>query len=538
MDEALIQAVEHALQNGDLCQAELLCRQTLDTSPHDADAFGLLGKLAYQIGDTEAAVLCFRQALVIDGNRHQLYNYLGTALKELGQWNAAVAAFRQALTLRPDDNDAAYNLGTAWLEQGHYEAAAACFETVLTRHSNHADTLNNFGVALHGLGRLAAAEAAYHHALATQPTHADALNNLGAIYQETCRPDDALQCHRAALKHRPDFAAAHMNYARLLLLQGLYGPGWREYAWRTHPAQLEPVFVYPYPFPLWAGEPLAGKTLLIHAEQGLGDEIMYASILPEIITEAGHCIIECNKRLGMLFQRSFPAATVVGINRDQPEWATQVAQWINHAPPIDYQIPIGGLPRWRRVTAADFSHHAGYLQANLQRAAYWRQRLMTLGRGRKIGISWRGGTAKTGGARRSIDLDQLHPLLETPDTQFISLQYDSTPAELADFQQRTGVTLHHWQEAIDNYDETAALTASLDQVISVCTAAVHLAGALGKPTWIFTPAMPEWPYGLSGETSLWYPSVRLFRQASGEDWATVIARVARALPAAVNHHHD
>jgi len=536
MDDALIQAAEHALHDGDLRRVESLCRQTLETAPQDSDAFGLLGKLAYQMGDAEAAALCFQQAIIIDGNRPALHNHLGTALKELGQWEAAIAAFRQALALQPDNDDAAYNLGTAWLQQGRHEAAAATFEAVLTRHPDHADTLNNLGVALHGLGRLEAAAAAYRRALAAQPDHADAHNNLGALYQETYRLDEAILCHRTALELRPDFAAAHMNYARLLLLQGLYASGWKEYAWRTHPSQPEPVFVYPYPFPPWEGEPLAGKTLLVHAEQGLGDEIMYASILPEIVAEAGHCIIECNQRLEALFRRSFPAATVIGVNRNQSEWKTQAAQWVDQAPPVDYQMPIGSLPRQRRAAAVDFPRHGGYLQADPQRAADWRQRLTVLGGGLKIGISWRGGTAKTGGARRSMTLDQWRPLLETPDAHFINLQYDSGPEELAAFREQSGITLHHWPEAIDDYDETAALIASLDLVISVCTAAVHLAGALGRPTWVFTPAMPEWPYGLWGETLPWYPAVRLFRQVRGEDWEAVVARAARALSAFSRRH--
>jgi hypothetical protein len=253
---------------------------------------------------------------------------------------------------------------------------------------------------------------------------------------------------------------------------------------------------------------------------------MFASQLREILAQEGRCILECDPRLLALFRRSFPRLTVFG-SPPGGGLAPGVAPR-----PVDVMIEGGSLARLLRRAPADFPQHSGYLAADPDAVARWRERLVRLGPGLKVGISWQGGVRKTRQALRSIPLERLLPVLRAPDVRFVSLQYTADARnELAELRARHGVAIEHWQEGIDDYDQTAALVCGLDLVISVCTSLVHLTGALGKPVWVMTPLSPEWRYGIAGDSIPWYPSARLFRQDQYRKWDSVIERVAAALRA-------
>jgi hypothetical protein len=304
------------------------------------------------------------------------------------------------------------------------------------------------------------------------------------------------------------------------MLRGEFADGWRAYELRL---LSEGRIPRKFPCPRWRGEPLEGKTILVHAEQGLGDEIMFASCVPDLLAAGARCVIDCHPKLGTLFARSFPQALVhTGLQDDD-------VAWLAAYPAPDYETPAGSLPLHLRAHPEAFPRHAGYLAADPEKVARWRERLAGLGAGLKVGISWRGGTPGTRAPLRSLTLPQLDPILQTGGTRFVSLQYGTQPAEVEAFQARLGARFVHWQEALDDYDETAALVCALDLVVSVCTAVVHLSGALGRPAWVMTPFSPEWRYGHAGETMIWYPSVRLFRQPGLGAWPPVIDAVAGAL---------
>jgi len=263
--------------------------------------------------------------------------------------------------------------------------------------------------------------------------------------------------------------------------------------------------------------------LLVCCEQGLGDEIMFSSVLPEILQEAGHCIIECDERLAPLFSRSFPAATVFSVDRQVNEWNRVIERSGDRVPAFDYWTLAGTLPMHRRGSAEKFPKHQGYLGADSARVGHWREKLSELGKGLKVGISWRGGTVLSRADLRSLTLDQLRPLLAVNGVHFVNLQYGDTRGEIE------GFPVHHYPEALDDYDETASLVGALDLVVSVCTAVVHLGGALGRPVWVMAPSVAEWRYGHQDPSMIWYPSVRVFRQASAGKWDTVITQVIRSL---------
>jgi hypothetical protein len=305
------------------------------------------------------------------------------------------------------------------------------------------------------------------------------------------------------------------------LLNGDYQNGWPDYEMRLADRD---VPVRALRLPRWDGAALEGKTLLVYGEQGLGDQIMFASCLPDVIGGAGHCAVECAPRLEALFRRSFPAATVYAVSADGavPPESGKLS--------IDAEIPIGSLPLHVRYDRAAFPYHSGYLKSDTRSVEAWRKRLALLGSGLKVGISWRGGTPKTRGPLRSLPLPQWLPILKCPHVQFVSLQYSSNAeTELAALEAECSIRVVHWPEAIDDFDQTASLVCALDLVISVQTTVVHLAGALGRPAWALVAAVPEWRYLHEGSSLPWYPAVRLFRQPALHDWRSVVDRVAKEL---------
>jgi hypothetical protein len=330
-----------------------------------------------------------------------------------------------------------------------------------------------------------------------------------------------MESYQRALVLQPDYtlSAFHLALARLLL--GDFRHGWDDYELR----QLD----RDYPrraavYPRWDGSPLSTRTILVQREQGLGDEIMFSSCLPQVIETAAHCIIECEPRLLGIFRRSFPSAMVFASTSDvipPREIAEQV---------IDFAIPAGSVPRFLRKGVGDFPRHDGYLKADPQRIARWRERLSLLGPGLKVGISWIGGVRKTRREMRSLPLEAWLPILRLTGVSFVSLQYTADAGDAAAaFCERHGVPIEHWGEAIEDYEETAALVCALDLVVSVCTAVIHLAGALGRPVWVMAPYSPEWRYGFSGGTMPWYPSARVFRQPAFGEWGPVTESVAAEL---------
>jgi tetratricopeptide (TPR) repeat protein len=369
----------------------------------------------------------------------------------------------------------------------------------------------------------ARALAHFEAALRLRDDDAELYDFRGSMYQELGRLPEAFTDYERALALRPDFPLASFHRAMARLLVGDFERGWEGYELRRLSADHAPAAAG---LPRWDGAALAGRSLLVAREQGLGDEIMFASMLPQLIAQAGRVLVECDARLAAIFGRSFPAATVFGT-----ETGGGLPASIAPAP-IDAVIEAGSLPGLLRRRAADFPRHQGYLRADPQHVARWRERLAAIGPGLQVGLSWTGGVPRTRRELRSLSLDQLQPLLATPGVRFVSLQYTAGARDdIAAFRARSGIEVAHWPEAIDDYDQTAALVCALDLVVSVCTSLVHLGGALGRPVWVLAPVSPEWRYGFAGESMPWYPSVRLFRQPGYGEWEPVIAAAARELAA-------
>lgn len=444
--------------------------------------------------------------------------YHGVALLRQRRYEDAIDCFALAAHYRPDFAEARFQLGVAQIHLERFDDAVESFRKVVELKPDYADAHSNLGYVLYKhLERLDEAEAHLRRALQLDPEKIEAQTNLAMVLDHRGETAAALALYDRILGLKPDDSEVRLNRSLILLARGDYARGWPEYEARRAVQMRRELRL-----PEWDGTPLSGRVILVHAEQGLGDEIMFASCLGDVIGEARHCVIECDRKVEKLFRRSFPAATVYGALQTDPP-----RNWLDHDPRIDCTVGIGSLPLRFRTSRADFPRHAGYLRADPVRRDYWRGRLHEIGSGPKIGVSWRGGAKKTRRHARSIPLENWVPLLTLPGMHFVSLQYGEIGGDLDAMRDVSRCVMHHWPEAIEDYDETAALVSALDLVISVQTAVIHLGGALGKPVWVLVSSRPEWRYQEAGESLPWYPSVRLIRQTTPGDWRGVIDEARR-----------
>jgi len=504
-------------------------QRLLETAP-DPSRAGTAARTLYEQGRADQAERKLRVALAEHPLNPGLLSDLAVVAGGPGRTELALSLCTRALEFDPTLAAAHYNRGNALRDLQRPEAAIGAYREALRLKRDYYKAWNNLGLACKELDRLDEARHAFEQALAVHPGMVEAWVNLGETHRLEGRLDEAERCLRRCLELRPDSPDGHWNLGVLQLLRGDFAGGWDQYEWRWQLAELRGM-QRGIVLPRWSGEDLPNRTLLLTTEQGLGDEIMFASLVPEVAARAGRCLLECSARLAPAFARSFPGVTLLPVDRRRDGWERELASLLPGAPAPDFQFPLGSLPALYRRSSDAFPRHHGYLKADSGKVARWRERLETLGAGRKIGLSWRGGTLRTGLRRRSVDLEMLATLFDLPGTHFVSLQYTDCQAEIAAFTAATGHRLTHWQEAIDDYDETAALVCALDAVVSVCTAVVHLAGALGQRTWVIAPRVPEWRYGIAGETMPWYPSVELVRQREVGEWSSVIEAVRARLAA-------
>ena len=496
----------------------------LDTAlaarPDFAAAHAARGNVSLLLDERQAAAASYRQALRYDPANAVAHFNLGLILQSSGERDQALHHFERAYELAPDIPDLLKNLTLLELEFERYDEAKSRLERVLAQTPQHYAALQCMGLTLQKMHSPHLALQYYERALAINGADAELLNNRAIALQDLGRLDEAIAGYTAAIALKPDFTLAIWHRSLAYLLRHDFARGWPDYELRFA-SEDQPR--RPRVFARWDGGALSGRKLLVYAEQGLGDEIMFASCLPDAIAASEHCVVECSPKLEALFQRSFPAATVYAARPDKtvPDSVASGG--------VDVQCPLGSLPLTFRRERAAFPRHDGYLKADPALAAAWRTRLAALGSGLKVGVAWQGGTHKSRRPVRSLPLARMLPILQSPGAHFVDLQYTDSRAELDALRESSGIHVHSWEEARTDYEQTAALAAALDLVISVCTAVIHLGGALGRPVWVMAPFSPEWRYGIAGEEMPWYPSVRVMRQPAYGDWDAVIGAVAQSL---------
>lgn len=460
----------------------------------------------------------FTQALAIDPDFAGAYFGLGYGLLVQEAYEDGAKYYEQGLIV-DDSNAAAWNnLGSIYTALERWEEAVACYETALQIDAAYANAHYNLGNVYKEVGQPADAGACFRRAMYIDPELAEAHINLGVTLTEQHRIPEAIASHSRAIEVRPANAEAHLHRAFTWLTAGDWEQGWDEYEWRFR----YDVNPREFPFLAWSGHSLAERTILVYGEQGVGDEIMFASCIPDVLATAAQCLIECDPRLVPLFARSFPLADVV-----PRSFSVEDAK----AYGVDLQSSTASLPRFLRRDLNTFPQQARYLAACPHKRARWRERFAQLGSGLKVGIAWRGGGTPFTKRRRSTVLTQWSAVLNVPGVQFINLQYGDCSAELADAKASLGVDLHHWPDAdpLRDLDDFAAQIAELDLVISVDSATVHLAGALGVPVWTLLHYAANWRWLLERNDTPWYPSMQLVRQPEFGQWESVFESVGESL---------
>ncbi len=440
-------------------------------------------------------------------------NRRGNQFAGEGKPAEAEACYRRALAFVPGSVAVLTNLAHVLLQTGRVEEAGDCCRDALTVSPGHAAALDMLGTVHRTAGRWNDAVASYRSALALEPRGLHILNNLGITLLALRQLDEAERCFDVALAIDPERATAHYDKAIVLLLKGDYARGWREYEWRwIHDPEMRQQ-AGRYVQPRWRGEDLAGKTILLHSEQGLGDGMQFIRYAPLLARRGARVLVNCPRSLARLFA-GVPHLTVV-------EVAT--------AADFDYHCPLLSLPLLSNTTIDTVPADVPYLAADTVRAAHWATRLPADG-ALRVGVTWTSDQHRYDNVNivrskqsRTCPGAALAPLREIAGVHYFSLQKDPPPDDLAD------LMMTDFMNEMADFADTAALVANLDLVISVDTSVTHLAGALGKPVWLLLPYDNEWRWLLERDDSPWYPTARLFRQRVMGDWAQVIEDVALAL---------
>lgn len=511
-------------EQNSLIEARTTLEKAHALSPNDPDIHIYLGNVSFLQEDYLEAKRYFELALTLSPNHSTAHLGVAQALVKLdGDSAKSLKHFLAVLDQYPAQLEALQPTVKMLADYEQYDRALELLEAARAINPNSVEIENGYGFILQKMDRLDEAVAVYSQALALDGSNPSVYDNLGTAMHDLGKYDGALEAFSQALELSPQNPIPRWHRAQTLLIQYDFEHGWDEYELRLLDRHASAPMI---PLPKWEGEALTGKSILVYSEQGLGDEIMFASCLPDLMKQGASCVISCSHKLKKLFTQSFPDIKVIPPAHDL---AIDLPQ---QYPPMDFQIPIGSLARRFRQKISDFPPHSGYLKSDPERTRFWQERLQQYGPGLKVGVSWTGGTRLSHRQRRSLKLHQLLPILKVPHVTFVSLQYTPCQDDIANMLEIEGIHIHHWQEAIDDYAETAALVSALDIVISVCTSIIHLSGSLSKPVWVLVPRNPEWRYGAEGVQMPWYPSARLFRQENIGEWDNTIQRVAHELQAA------
>jgi tetratricopeptide (TPR) repeat protein len=477
----------------------------------------------YREGELQQAADLCSAILKTESDNYKALHLLGSICAMTGHYDDAIAYLKKAISLNPSDDGLFYSLGNAFKEKKQFNEAIVSYNKALELNPKHFLAYNNLGLVLQETGDTESAISFYKKALSLNPHLVLAYNNLGLALQESGKYREALEYFDNALKYNPDVPDIRWNRSLSLLYSGDFKNGWKEYEWRwkTKDFLLQECKL---PVPLWDGSSLKGKTIFISSEQGVGDEIMFASCFREVIRMAGKCIIECDRRFVPLFARSFPEADFI----ERSAWQNPDQKIFLS---VSVKIPAGSLPGFLRPGLAGFPRQESYLIADPQKVEGWRNRYGKTGKGLKVGISWRGGKNPTLQRIRSTALSRWSELFSIEGLHFINLQYGDCTAEIKEVSEKFGFTIYDWEDAdpLKDLDDFAAQIASVDLVISVDNATVHMAGAIGKPVWVLLPVACDWRWMQDVEDSPWYGTVRLFRQHKSGDWNEAFNRIQTSL---------
>lgn len=496
---ALLQLYEYA---GDVQEGLDLLERWQKEHPDNTAARREIGLTYSRLQDAKHAEIWLAPLILDQGEDDaEMLRALADALSMQERYEEAIPLFDQLCKLEPTDRN--LGLQSANLSNAcHYDEALAICEDLIARGA----PAPGYGATLCFMGRF----------------------------------DEALRVINQDLEQQPNEPNLRMFRGQIALLHENFREGWQDYAFRNYANHAK---VRALPFPRWKGEPLNNKGIMVLAEQGLGDQIMFASCLPDLQSlHPRRIVVESIDRITETLVRSFPEIEFIGTKQN-----TDIS-WVKDYPDIDYFVHLGDLPQHFRPTVQSFPRHHGYLTPDTAKAHHWAQQItdwelqhhLKPGKRLRIGFSWRGGTPGTRSPIRTIQPDMVKSLDPARAVTWVCLQYGDVAQDVQQLSSDS-FPVAYWPESIKDLDEFAALISTLDLVVTVCNTTVHYAGALGAPVWVMSPKIPEWRYGLTSTQMPWYPSSKMYRQDTPGTWDAVLANICRdiqALPSPESRQHD
>jgi Flp pilus assembly protein TadD len=469
-----------------------------------------LGDALREQGKLAEAISVYREAIGLRNDFFEARNNLGIALRAFGQLPEAIELHRSAIELRPDDPRAWNNLGVAYSAMQEPEAAMIAYRKAIAIEPGYAQAFHNLGKALALVDRFDEAIGAFGKAVELRPDFSAAMGDLSNALKHEGRLDEALDTARRAVEMNPESAAAHCRFGLMLLRTGELERGWAEYEWRYRIS-----IPWSFPQPRWEGDDLRGRTLLLHADQGLGDSVQFVRYAPMIAARGGRVLLRCQRQLARLFN-AFPGVEQT-FSEDDP------------LPDFDLQCPLISLPVAFGTRLETIRSTGPYLRANPSLVRAWNAKIDAEDRRLKVGLVWAGHPSHSNDEHRSTTLASFAPLAQCGEIAFYSLQVGQAAVELNI--PPAGMHIIDLTGEINDFADTAALIENLDLVIAVDTSTAHVAAALGKPVWMVLPFVAEWRWLIGRPDTPWYPTMGLFRQPKLDDWEGAIGQLIEPLRA-------
>lgn len=544
--DVLLQEALVACQQQSFQVAIDICQVIIKQHPQIADAYHLMGIAYCQIQLNQKGCGCIQKAITLNSGNADYYFNLGNALKQSDQWDGAIQAYQNAIRINPghaqcwynlgivytenyqiDEAIAAYqratqinpvyikaylNLANVYLDMNQSQAASAIFKRLLKIQSDSDKAWLGLGLAAKQQDQFETALHYFKKGLSCNQSNEKLHYNLANTYRELKCFNKAIRQYQKALQYQPDYALARYALASTHLLLGQFQQGLPDYEFRWRHQK------NPRRYPeksQWRGQNLSGKRLLVWDEQGIGDTLQFSRMLPELFCDATQCTLVCDRRLIPLFKRNF-----------------NTIEMVDHTSSLalgdyDFHVPIGSLwlPFYQKYQCIPALKE---LQAEVTRVVYFKQKYQHLPH-LKIGISWRSGNPDVGQSR-SIALNQWHALLGQPKVHFFDLQYGDTQAERQKIK-HTGIDLIHDNEVdpLIDLENFLALLKTMDLIISIDNSTVHFAASMNVSVWTLLPEIPDWRWQMDTSGSQWYPSMKLYRQQTRNNWADVFEQVSRDL---------
>lgn len=494
-------------------------RQAILLRPDYAEAYNNMAMVLQSQGSFSKAVAYYERAVQLAPDCGDIHYNLGNALRVEGCLSEAADKYRQALKLKPDYAEAHNNLGITLRELGQFEQAIECYRWAIRINPGCARFHSNLASILQHQGRLAEAIIHCERAVDLEPACAETHYNLGSALRDAGRCEEATDRNKEAIRLRPDYAEAHWNQAVVYLLRGNFREGWREYEWRRRTDWHVSAYPHRHRKPRWNGESFAGRRLLVHCEQGIGDCIQFVRYLPLVKALGGTVIFETWRSLHGLLKECDGIDELEELSFEKETQAQ-----------FDAHVSIMDLPGIFGTEQHTIPASVPYVHADPAKVAYWRQELA--GPDLRVGIVWAGSARHANDRNRSCKLDHLAPLGRIEGVRLYGLQKGEPAGQAHE------ASVMNLGEQFEDFTDAAAAIESLDLIVSVDTAILHLAGAMGKPTWALLAFAPDWRWMVERTDSPWYPTMRLFRQTERGNWNSVVQTVAQELRTLSGEHNE